>query len=149
MLCLLENRHNNNKAKFMVCLVENRHNNNNNKAKFMNRHNNNKANFMVCLVENRHNNNKAKFMVCLVENRHNNNNNKAKFMESVRSRLVMEKVLAQVEVAAALTFDYISLVIIAAVVAGVGLAANSVVAVVASMLISPISTCTIVLCECF
>ncbi|KNC84671.1 hypothetical protein SARC_03105, partial [Sphaeroforma arctica JP610] len=61
-----------------------------------------------------------------------------KFMESVRSRLVMEKVLAQVEAGAAMTFDYLSLVVIAGFVAGMGLATNSVVAVVASMLISPI-----------
>eukprot|EP01134_Creolimax_fragrantissima_P002258 CFRG2258T1 len=61
-----------------------------------------------------------------------------KFMESVRSRLVMEKVLAQVEAGSAMTFDYLSLVVIAGFVAGMGLATNSVVAVVASMLISPI-----------
>lgn len=42
------------------------------------------------------------------------------------------------KVSSTLTFDYLSLLIIASTIAGVGLAVNSTVSIVASMLVSPI-----------
>ena len=43
-----------------------------------------------------------------------------------------------IQQAATLTFDYLALLIIASVIAGIGLAVNSTVSIVASMLVSPI-----------
>ena len=60
------------------------------------------------------------------------------FAESIRSRQIVEAVLERVENSAHFTFDYISLLISASLIAGAGLAANSAVVVVASMLVSPL-----------
>ena len=54
------------------------------------------------------------------------------------SRLRVMQVLESVEAGAALTFDYISYVLLAAWVAGMGLITSSVAVVVASMLLSPL-----------
>lgn len=54
------------------------------------------------------------------------------------SRLRVMQVLENVEAGAALTFDYIAYVVIAAWVAAMGLISNSVAVVVASMLLSPL-----------
>jgi len=55
-----------------------------------------------------------------------------------KSAQITEIVVEDVEAGSKLTFDYLCLVISASVIAGGGLAINSVVAVVASMLVSPI-----------
>jgi len=55
-----------------------------------------------------------------------------------KSKQITEIVVEDVEAGSTLTFDYLCLVISASVIAGGGLAINSVVAVVASMLVSPI-----------
>eukprot|EP00124_Ichthyophonus_hoferi_P002518 Ihof_evm12s174 gene=Ihof_evmTU12s174 len=63
---------------------------------------------------------------------------KTAFKESMRSRMAMEKAIRIAKSGAELTFDYLLFVICAAIIAGVGLATNSQVSVVASMLVSPI-----------
>jgi len=55
-----------------------------------------------------------------------------------KSQQITEIVVKDVEAGSKLTFDYLCLVISASIIAGGGLAINSVVAVVASMLVSPI-----------
>ncbi|XP_063933373.1 uncharacterized protein LOC135145191 isoform X2 [Zophobas morio] len=60
------------------------------------------------------------------------------FMKGAKSRIVMDQVISSVKSGAELNFDYYVLLICAAVIAGIGLASNSAVAVIASMLISPL-----------
>ncbi|MES1910164.1 MAG: hypothetical protein MHM6MM_002811 [Cercozoa sp. M6MM] len=61
-----------------------------------------------------------------------------RFRESIKSRVIVARVLEQVRGGAQLSFDYVTLVVIASVIATVGLATDSAVTVVASMLVSPI-----------
>ena len=60
------------------------------------------------------------------------------FMGSINSRVIVEEVLANVHSGATFSFDYMIFVIVASMIAGVGLATNNTVAIVASMLVSPI-----------
>ena len=60
------------------------------------------------------------------------------FFASIQSRLVVEQVVQSVRSAATFSFDYLMLVIVAAMLAAVGLASNNTVVIVASMLVSPI-----------
>eukprot|EP00943_MAST-04B_sp_MAST-4B-sp1_P006410 g6410.t1 len=62
----------------------------------------------------------------------------SEFVDSINSRVIVEEVIENVRSAAVFSFDYLLLVIVASMIAGVGLAINSTVAIVASMLVSPI-----------
>ncbi|XP_063535661.1 uncharacterized protein LOC134745533 isoform X2 [Cydia strobilella] len=62
----------------------------------------------------------------------------ARFSSSVRARTNLAQVLHDVRAEAALTFDWLFLLLVAAFVAAIGLAENSTVILVASMLISPL-----------
>lgn len=57
---------------------------------------------------------------------------------SLASRLPTELIYADTLASATLTFDYIMFIIVASVLAGIGLVTNSSVIVVASMLVSPL-----------
>lgn len=59
------------------------------------------------------------------------------FLE-VASQIRVEQVVEAIEAAATFSFDYLSLLTIASTIAGIGLATNNTVAIVASMLVSPI-----------
>lgn len=61
-----------------------------------------------------------------------------KFLKSMRARLTVAQVVADVRSGAELTFDFIVYVILAAWIAAMGLLDNSVVNTVASMLVSPL-----------
>eukprot|EP00123_Amoebidium_parasiticum_P000861 comp11769_c0_seq1/m.6369 comp11769_c0_seq1/g.6369 ORF comp11769_c0_seq1/g.6369 comp11769_c0_seq1/m.6369 type:complete len:524 (-) comp11769_c0_seq1:13-1584(-) len=61
-----------------------------------------------------------------------------RFKESIGARITLEKAIASAKAGADVTFDYVMFVLCAATIAGVGLASNSLVSVVASMLVSPI-----------
>ena len=61
-----------------------------------------------------------------------------KFKSSAKARIIMDQVIERVNNGCILNFDYLCFVCVAAAVARMGLISNSVVAVVASMLISPI-----------
>ncbi|KAG7371726.1 protein of unknown function DUF389 containing protein [Nitzschia inconspicua] len=54
------------------------------------------------------------------------------------SRLRVEQVKEQIHEQTELTFDYVSLLVVASLLAGIGLVVNSVVVIVASMLVSPL-----------
>ncbi|KAA0162915.1 hypothetical protein FNF28_04471 [Cafeteria roenbergensis] len=56
----------------------------------------------------------------------------------VRARVLVDKILDQIAQGAALSFDYVAMVSVASVLAGVGLATNNAVVIVASMLVSPL-----------
>ena len=58
------------------------------------------------------------------------------FADSVQSRVLVGKLLAQITQGAVFSFDYMMLVFAAALLAGVGLATDNVVVIVASMLVS-------------
>ncbi|KAI5637117.1 hypothetical protein NE865_10167 [Phthorimaea operculella] len=62
----------------------------------------------------------------------------SRFSSSVRSRTNLAQVLHEVRAEAALTFDWIFLLVVAAFVAAIGLVENSTIILVASMLISPL-----------
>lgn len=62
----------------------------------------------------------------------------AKIQETMASREIVEHVEALIEAGAVFSFDYLMLVIVASLLAAYGLAVNSSVVVVASMLVSPI-----------
>lgn len=61
-----------------------------------------------------------------------------KFVLSVRSRLTVTQVVEGVRADASLTFDFLALLVTAGIVAALGLAENSTIVLVASMLISPL-----------
>ncbi|KAJ8894754.1 hypothetical protein PR048_000061 [Dryococelus australis] len=61
-----------------------------------------------------------------------------KFMSSVRARLTVAQVVEGVKADATLTFDFLTLLLIASLVSALGLVENSIVILVASMLISPL-----------
>jgi hypothetical protein len=69
---------------------------------------------------------------------HDDTNFVSNFLNSVNSRVVVEEVISNVRAGAIFSFDYLLLVIVASMIAGVGLGSNNVVAIVASMLVSPI-----------
>jgi uncharacterized hydrophobic protein (TIGR00271 family) len=56
----------------------------------------------------------------------------------VRARVLVDKLIEQISGGAALSFDFVALVSIASILAGVGLATNNAVVIVASMLVSPL-----------
>ena len=60
------------------------------------------------------------------------------FAESIKSRIIVEKVVEAARASAAFSFDYLMLVVVASILALLGLAYNNVVVIVASMLVSPI-----------
>lgn len=62
----------------------------------------------------------------------------SRFSSSVRARNNLAQILHDVRAEAALTFDWLFLLIVAAFVAAIGLVENSTVILVASMLISPL-----------
>ncbi|XP_047993379.1 uncharacterized protein LOC125231843 [Leguminivora glycinivorella] len=62
----------------------------------------------------------------------------SRFSSSVRARTNLAQVLHEVRAEATLTFDWLFLLLVAAFVAAIGLAENSTVIIVASMLISPL-----------
>ena len=62
----------------------------------------------------------------------------SKFRVERISRMRVENVIEQIKEGARMSFDYISLLCIASILAGVGLATNNTVVIVASMLVSPI-----------
>lgn len=61
-----------------------------------------------------------------------------KFAESIKSRMIVEKVVESARASAMFSFDYVMLVVVASILALLGLANNNVVVIVASMLVSPI-----------
>lgn len=63
---------------------------------------------------------------------------RADFMQSIRSRLMVFQVVQAIRSQSSITFDFVVLVIIASVLASLGLLENSSVILVASMLISPL-----------
>ena len=64
-----------------------------------------------------------------------------KFMKSVTARLTVAQVIKNVESGAELTFDFAVYVLTAAFIAAIGLVENSIVCLVASMLVSPMMVC--------
>ncbi|KAG6444762.1 hypothetical protein O3G_MSEX003538 [Manduca sexta] len=64
----------------------------------------------------------------------------SRFSSSVRARTNLAQVVQEVKTDATLTFDWLSLLTVAAFVAAIGLVENSTVVIVASMLISPLMT---------
>ncbi|OXA40543.1 uncharacterized protein LOC110860701 [Folsomia candida] len=60
------------------------------------------------------------------------------FVASIKSRLTVAQVVQSVKANAILTFDYIVLILVAGMIAGLGLVDDSAVNVVASMLVSPL-----------
>lgn len=59
-------------------------------------------------------------------------------LSMVTNQINIEQMLEEIESAANMGFDYVMLLIIASVIAGIGLAVNNAVAIIASMLVSPI-----------
>lgn len=60
------------------------------------------------------------------------------FWETMKSRVMVENVVAQTKAQAVFSFDFLCLCVVASILAALGLAADSAVVVVASMLVSPI-----------
>lgn len=60
------------------------------------------------------------------------------FFDTIKSRVIVERVVQQTKAQAVFSFDFLCLVIVASLLAALGLATNSAVVVVASMLVSPI-----------
>ena len=58
--------------------------------------------------------------------------------KNAASRLRVEQVKEQIQEQEALSFDYVALLVVASILAGIGLIVNNVVVIVASMLVSPI-----------
>ncbi|KAK3090502.1 hypothetical protein FSP39_012352 [Pinctada imbricata] len=61
-----------------------------------------------------------------------------KFKKSIRARMLVTQVVNSVKENAEFTFDYVLLIILASIIAGLGLAESSSVVLVASMLVSPL-----------
>lgn len=68
-----------------------------------------------------------------------------RFLKSVTARMTVAQVVASVESGAELTFDFICYVVLAAWIAAMGLLDNSMVNLVASMLVSPLMVSLLVL----
>ncbi|KAL3869085.1 hypothetical protein ACJMK2_041811 [Sinanodonta woodiana] len=66
------------------------------------------------------------------------NEKESSFKKSIKSRLVVHQVVSSVRANAEFTFDYLLLIVLASMIAAMGLVENSSVALVASMLISPL-----------
>jgi hypothetical protein len=60
------------------------------------------------------------------------------FMKSIRARLIVHQVVASVRASTALSFDFVMLLILASIIAALGLLESSSVIIVASMLVSPL-----------
>eukprot|EP00981_Chlorochromonas_danica_P003667 scaffold681_cov173-Ochromonas_danica.AAC.30 len=58
-------------------------------------------------------------------------------LKETASQIRIEQMIEQMEIAATMNFDFIMLITMASVIAGIGLVTNNIVALVASMLISP------------
>jgi len=63
---------------------------------------------------------------------------RAELMESVKSRIAIDNVVTLVNRGAEFSFDYLMLVLVASIIAAVGLVTDNVVLIVASMLVSPL-----------
>mmetsp|Transcript_2893 Transcript_2893/g.3915 ORF Transcript_2893/g.3915 Transcript_2893/m.3915 type:complete len:696 (+) Transcript_2893:103-2190(+) len=63
---------------------------------------------------------------------------RVELMETIKSRVAIDNVVKLVNSGAEFSFDFVMLVIVASVLAAVGLVTNNVVVIVASMLVSPI-----------
>ena len=72
---------------------------------------------------------------------HNFKENKNKFLKSVTARLTVAQIVSSVRDSATLTFDFLCYLIFASWIAAMGLLDNSVVSLVASMLVSPMMVC--------
>lgn len=62
----------------------------------------------------------------------------ADFVSSIQTKLMFDRIIEQTREQSVLSFDFIVLLTVASSISAVGLAVNSVVAIVASMLISPL-----------
>eukprot|EP00951_Prasinocladus_malaysianus_P030593 scaffold288912_cov47-Prasinocladus_malaysianus.AAC.1 len=62
----------------------------------------------------------------------------AKDNSTVEARLAIEEIYSDIEGQSNITFDYIAFIIIGSVIAGLGLATNNTVMILASMLVSPL-----------
>jgi uncharacterized hydrophobic protein (TIGR00271 family) len=65
-------------------------------------------------------------------------NKESSFFASIKSRLILHQVLEQARAGALFTFDFLLLVLTASILAGLGLATNNAVVIVAAMLVSPL-----------
>uniref|UniRef100_A0A7S2RYL2 DUF389 domain-containing protein n=1 Tax=Mucochytrium quahogii TaxID=96639 RepID=A0A7S2RYL2_9STRA len=63
---------------------------------------------------------------------------KSTFMDTIKSRIAVDSVVELVNSSAQFSFDYVMLVIVASILACIGLVTNNVVVIVASMLVSPL-----------
>ncbi|XP_065303368.2 uncharacterized protein [Dermacentor albipictus] len=61
-----------------------------------------------------------------------------KFLKSVKARLTVAQVVAGVKAQGELTFDFVALIILAGMIAALGLMDNNVVSIIAAMLVSPL-----------
>ena len=64
--------------------------------------------------------------------------NESNFKKSVRARLMVHQVVANIRASTALSFDFVLLLCLASMLAALGLLDNSTVIIVASMLVSPL-----------
>jgi uncharacterized hydrophobic protein (TIGR00271 family) len=74
----------------------------------------------------------------LLQNQRRKKSERSEFVKSIKSRLTVAQVVMAVQSNAILTFDYLVLIGLASIIAGLGLAESSSVVLVASMLISPL-----------
>ena len=65
---------------------------------------------------------------------------------TVKTKISVDKLVTSIGAAADFSFDYMMLVVVASLLAGVGLATNNTVVIVASMLVSPLMGCVPLLC---
>lgn len=65
------------------------------------------------------------------------------FYASIKSRQIVDQLVDQTRQSAEFTYDYVTMLIVADTIAGMGLLTNSSVVVVASMLVSVESMCTL------
>ena len=61
-----------------------------------------------------------------------------KFYSSIKSRLLVSEVMARIEAGSEFSFDFLLLLVLAGIIAFMGLLENSSVVLVASMLVSPL-----------
>lgn len=71
---------------------------------------------------------------------------KPKIVEGMKSRMILYQVIEQTKAGTAFTFDYLMLLIVASIIAGLGLAANNVAVIVAAMLVSPLMGPVLAVC---
>eukprot|EP01029_Cantina_marsupialis_P020961 TRINITY_DN4967_c0_g1_i1.p1 TRINITY_DN4967_c0_g1~~TRINITY_DN4967_c0_g1_i1.p1 ORF type:complete len:533 (-),score=142.23 TRINITY_DN4967_c0_g1_i1:177-1775(-) len=63
---------------------------------------------------------------------------KITFAETIKSRLIVDQLVQEVDNGSVFSFDYLLLIIVASILAGLGLLADNTVIIVASMLVSPL-----------